>query len=256
MHSILHHGAPSSLTYILELCPSGKRQVKELPIARAGLKTKSRRVIEGYGMLGYVNEEIRSGDLMLWEGSHNAAVVVVIGLWALVYFGTQKLIMRRARPLRPSRWDAHIPEWERAAFVYVLAYPYPLVLFVVVATDAAAARVIAAFVLLVLSSGLLFLLFPTAIRRTREPRSFLLRIIYRLDSGGNCIPSLHSASALLTTCPSLLPGGASCVVGNPLHPGHLRRRPLDSPALSLGYPGRVYPRSDGILRGCFALAGC
>jgi len=200
MHSILHHGAPSSLTYILKLCPSGKRQVKELPIARAGLKTKSRRVIEGYGMLGYVNEEIRSGDLMLWEGSHNAAVVVVIGLWALVYFGTQKLIMRRARPLRPSRWDAHIPEWERAAFVYVLAYPYPLVLFVVVATDAAAARVIAAFVLLVLSSGLLFLLFPTAIRRTREPRSFLLRIIYRLDSGGNCIPSLHSASALLTTC--------------------------------------------------------
>jgi membrane-associated phospholipid phosphatase len=137
---------------------------------------------------------------MLLEGSYNAAVVVVIGLWAVVYFGTQKLTMRRARLLRPSRWDAHIPEWEWPAFFYVLAYPYPLVLFAVVATDAAAARVIAAFVLLILCSGLLFLLFPTAIRRTRAPRSFLLRIIYRLDRGGNCIPSLHGASALLTTC--------------------------------------------------------
>jgi membrane-associated phospholipid phosphatase len=108
--------------------------------------------------------------------------------------------LRRARLLRPSRWDAHIPEWEWPAFVYVLAYPYPLVLFAGVATDAAATRVFAAFALLILSSGLLFLLFPTAIRRTREPRSFLLRLIYRLDIGGNCIPSLHGASALLTTC--------------------------------------------------------
>jgi membrane-associated phospholipid phosphatase len=151
-------------------------------------------------MLGYANEEAPSEDFMLWDRSRIAAVVVVIGLWAAVYFGTQKLTMGRARLLRPGRWDERVPEWEWPAFIYVLAYPYPLVLLVVVATDAAAVRVIAAFALLALSSGLLFLLFPTAIRRTREPRSFLLRAIYRLDRGGNCIPSLHGASALLTTC--------------------------------------------------------
>jgi hypothetical protein len=145
-------------------------------------------------------EIIYSGDLMLRDGTLYATVLVVIGLWALVYFGTQRLTLRRARLLRPSDWDAHIPEWEWPAFVYVLAYPYPLVLFAVNLADAAAIKVITAFVILVLFAGLLFLLFPTAIPRTREPRSLLLRLIYRLDSGGNCIPSLHGASAFLTTC--------------------------------------------------------
>ena len=41
MRCILHHGALFSLTYILELCPSLKRQVKELRIAPRRLKTES-----------------------------------------------------------------------------------------------------------------------------------------------------------------------------------------------------------------------
>jgi len=53
-------------------------------------------------MLGYANSDIRSGDLMLWQGSRNAAVVGVVGLRAVVYLGTQRLTLRRARLLRPS----------------------------------------------------------------------------------------------------------------------------------------------------------
>jgi membrane-associated phospholipid phosphatase len=151
--------------------------------------------IEDQGNVGYRKNGSSFEELMLLGASLYGAVVAVVALWAMVYFGTQKLTRRRARLLRPSRWDGQIPEQEWSALVYVLAYPYPLVLLAVDASDTSVARAILAFVLLVVSSGILFLLFPTAI-----PRSSLLRLIYRLDSGGNCIPSLHAASALLTTC--------------------------------------------------------
>ncbi len=128
------------------------------------------------------------------------AVLIVVALWALVYFGAQRLTLKRARVLRPSPWDTRIPDWEWPVVVYVLAYPYPFALLAVSASDAALLRVLSGFVLLILSSGVLFLVSPTAIRRHREPTHPLLRLVFRLDSGGNCIPSLHGASAVLTTC--------------------------------------------------------
>ncbi len=48
-------------------------------------------------MLGYANEEIRSGDPMLWEGSRNAAVVGVVGLSARFFEGYDFVKSRQGR---------------------------------------------------------------------------------------------------------------------------------------------------------------
>lgn len=140
------------------------------------------------------------------------SIIVVIGLWILVYFGAQRLGKSRARVVQPSRLDRRVPVWEWSIVVYSLAYLYPFVLLWFVPDDAIDVAV-RCYALLVLCAGVFYVLFPTEILRIREPRSPLLAALYWLDKTTNCIPSLHSASALLTTCflaqyrPAYLPIG-------------------------------------------------
>ncbi len=134
-------------------------------------------------------------------GDRLLAVLFCLGLNSLVYWGTQALTARRELldlTTAMDQWFPFAPEW---SVVYVGAFPFWIVSYVVLARGWSWYGVMTAEVLAKLLCGVCFLLLPTTnVRPELTGAGFgvwLLGMIYRLDAPRNLLPSIHCMESWL-----------------------------------------------------------
>lgn len=142
-----------------------------------------------------------------WQNIQVGWWVAVI--WAVGYNGTGQLTRGRAM-LLPHNWltavDKKIPYFPHGFdLIYFLGYPLAFYPLFVVTVQAQVWVVLFAYALTLMTSFLIFVLWPVKMDRP-EPRTFLSLLIQKYDSPSNCIPSLHCSYATLPLLAALLAG--------------------------------------------------
>ena len=128
------------------------------------------------------------------------AVCVAVAMAAaqlLCYYLTRLFLPRLTPHILTGRWDALIPFSPPWVVVYFLAFPFWIgaCLRILSEDKAAAYRLGSAYVLAMLLSAAVFLLYPGTLERPEITGGGFfdewMRFLYRVDSPSNLCPSLH-----------------------------------------------------------------
>ena len=124
-------------------------------------------------------------------------LLLTLALNCAVYWGSRVLSPGLAPVNMTIPWDARVPFWPPAIAVYVLAYVFWAVNYILIARESRARcmRVLAADWIAKALCLPFFLFLPTALVRPEAIGEgvwmWMLRLIYALDTPDNLFPSIH-----------------------------------------------------------------
>lgn len=130
--------------------------------------------------------------------------ISIFALYGLLYLGAQHFPFRQPTLVPHTTWDQYVSFSQGWVWIYLLAYPYvPFVFFSLKRAEIiyAYAR---SYVWLTIGSVIIFALWPTTLPRSPYPTDgtlsgLTLEWLRGMDAPTNCLPSLHVATALLSS---------------------------------------------------------
>lgn len=137
---------------------------------------------------------------------HNRAIIILFmtGLYVTLYFASSVFYIGQAGYFMLTPLDHGLPFLPWTSLVYVMLYPFLFYMCFDIKNYQNLNKVLYAFMFLIISSCLIFILYPVAYPREFYPLPYtnnlgvnLLRAVRMLDRPVNCFPSLHVSSVYL-----------------------------------------------------------
>jgi membrane-associated phospholipid phosphatase len=137
---------------------------------------------------------------------HNRTIIILFftGVYILLYFLSGAFYLGNAGYFMLTPLDHSVPFLPWTSFIYVMLYPFLFHMCFSIKSYENLNKALYAFLFLILSTCLVFILYPVAYPRDFYPLPYenspgvnLLRVIRFLDRPVNCFPSLHVSNVFL-----------------------------------------------------------